>query len=79
MGIRAKILTGFLILAALLLVAGAWSIYELRHIGISVQKILDENYKSIDAAKVMTEALERQDSAILLLLLGKRDDHNNGR
>lgn len=74
MGIRAKILTGFLILAALLLVAGAWSIYELRHIGISVQKILDENYKSIDAAKVMTEALEREDSAILLLLLGKRDE-----
>lgn len=74
MGIRAKILSGFLILAALLLVAGAWSIYELRHIGISVQKILDENYKSIDAAKVMTEALEREDSAILLLLLGKRDE-----
>jgi HAMP domain-containing protein len=74
MGIRAKILSGFLILAALLLVAGAWSIYELRHIGISVQKILNENYKSIDAAEVMTEALEREDSAILLLLLGKRDE-----
>ncbi len=74
MGIRTKILSGFLILATLLLVAGAWSIYELRNIGLSVQKILDENYKSIDAAKVMTEALEREDSAILLLLLGKRDE-----
>jgi len=74
MGIRAKIMSGFLILATMLLVAGAWSIYELKNIGISAQIILDENYKSIDAAKVMIEALEREDSAVLLLLLGKRDE-----
>jgi CHASE3 domain sensor protein len=74
MGIRAKIMSGFLILATMLLVAGVWSVYELRNIGISVQKILDENYKSIDAAKAMIEALEREDSAVLLLLLGKRDE-----
>ncbi len=74
MGLRAKILSGFLILAAMLLVAGSWSIYELRNIGMSVQKLLHENYKSIDAAKSMTEALEREDSGILLLLLGKREE-----
>ncbi len=74
MRLRAKILTGFLILAAMLLVAGAWSIYELRNISTSVQKLLDENYRSIDAAKSMLEALEREDSAILLLLLGKREE-----
>jgi methyl-accepting chemotaxis protein len=74
MGIRAKIMSGFLILAAMLLIAGAWSIYELRNIGVSVQKILDENYKSIDAAKTMTESLERQDSAVLLMLLGNRNE-----
>lgn len=74
MGIRAKIMSGFLTLAAMLLVAGAWSIYELKNIGISAQIILDENYKSIDAAKVMIESLEREDSATLLLLLGKRDE-----
>jgi NtrC-family two-component system sensor histidine kinase KinB len=74
MGLRLKILLGFLILATMLFVAGAWSIYELSNIGISVQNILDENYKSSDAAKSMTEALEREDSAILLLLLGKRKE-----
>lgn len=74
MGLRTKILSGFLILATMLLVAGAWSIYELSNIGISVQKLLNENYKSIDAAKSMTEALEREDSAVLLLLLAKRDE-----
>lgn len=74
MGIRAKILSGFMILAVMLLIAGSWSIYELRNIGMSVQKLLDENYKSIDAAKTMIEALERQDSAVLLMLLGNRND-----
>jgi methyl-accepting chemotaxis protein len=66
--------SGFLILATMLLVAGAWTIYELSNIGISVQRILDENYASIDAAKRMIEALEREDSAILLLLLGNRHE-----
>ena len=70
MGVRAKILSGFLILAVMLFLAGAWSIYELSKIGTSVQKLLDDNYKSIDAAQLMTEALEREDSAILLLLSG---------
>jgi methyl-accepting chemotaxis protein len=74
MGLRLKILSGFLILSAMLLIAGIWSIYELNSIGTSAQKILDENYQSILAAKNMKEALERQDSAVLLLLLGKWTD-----
>jgi methyl-accepting chemotaxis protein len=74
MGLRFKILSGFLILSIMLLIAGIWSVYELRSVGASVQKMLDENYKSINAAKMMLEALEREDSAILLLILGKRDE-----
>jgi methyl-accepting chemotaxis protein len=58
----------------MLLIAGLWSIYELNFIGSSVQDILDDNYQSIHAAKVMNEALERQDSAMLLLLLGERKE-----
>jgi methyl-accepting chemotaxis protein len=71
MKIRTKILLGFLILAVMLAVAGAYSIYELTSISTSVQKLLDDNYKSITAAKQMMEALEREDSGILLLLSGK--------
>jgi HAMP domain-containing protein len=74
MGLRIKILSGFLILAIMLCVAGAWSIYELRSIGTSVQRLLDDNYKSINAAKTMIEALEREDSGVLLLLLGRRKE-----
>lgn len=71
MSIRIKILSGFLVLAAMLVIAGGWSVFELNSIGSSVQNILDDNYRSIHAAKVMKEALEREDSAILLLMLGK--------
>lgn len=71
MKIRTKILLGFLILALMLAVAGAYSIYELTTISTSVQKLLDDNYRSINAAKQMIEALEREDSGVLLLLLGK--------
>lgn len=74
MGIRIKIFSGFLILAIMLAVAGAWSIYELRSIGTSVQNLLDDNYKSIGAAKTMIEALERENSAVLLLMLGRWEE-----
>jgi len=71
MGLRAKILSGFLILSAMLLIAGAWSIREVASMGGSVQRLLDDNYKSINAAKSMAVALEREDSGVLLLLLGR--------
>jgi hypothetical protein len=70
MRLRLKILSGFLILALMLSIAGIWSIYELKNVGSSVQALLDDNYKSIDAAKIMIEALEREDSGVLLLMLG---------
>jgi methyl-accepting chemotaxis protein len=73
MGLRMKILSGFLILTTMLAVAGAWSIYELSTVGTSVYRLLDDNYKSINAAKRMIEALEREDSALLLLLSGNRE------
>ena len=69
MGLRFKILLGFLILALMLFIAGVWSIYELNSIGSSVPKMLNENYQSIHAGKKMIESLEREDSAILMLLL----------
>jgi hypothetical protein len=73
MGIRLKILSGFLILVFMLMIAGIWSIVELKSMGASVEKLLNENYKSIHAARLMIEALERQDSAVLMLLSGSQE------
>jgi methyl-accepting chemotaxis protein len=70
MKLRLKILSGFLILVLMLSIAAIWSIVELKSMGTSVRDLLNDNYKSINASKIMIEALEREDSAILLLLLG---------
>lgn len=71
MGLRIKILFGFLILVIMLFIAGILSIYELTSIGTSVERLLDDKYKSINASIMMLQALEREDSGILLLLSGK--------
>ncbi|OGU54822.1 MAG: hypothetical protein A2V66_06980 [Ignavibacteria bacterium RBG_13_36_8] len=70
MKLRLKILGGFLLLALMLLIASAWSVMEVRSFGTTLQDVLENNYKSIVAAKSMKEALEQEDSALLLLLLG---------
>jgi HAMP domain-containing protein len=71
MKLRPKVLSGFFILALMLSAAGVWSIYEFGSISSSVKGILDDNYRSINAAKMMLEALEREDSGILLLVAGE--------
>lgn len=71
MKIKFKILAGFALLILMLLVAGAMSIYEFSQIGKSVKSLIDDNYKTIEASKKMIEALEREDSGILLLVSGK--------
>lgn len=77
MKLRLKILFGFLILVVMLAAAAAWSIYELKSIGFSVNDLMEDNYKSIDASKTMIEALEREDSGVLLLILGKWEEGRN--
>lgn len=74
MKLRMKLLMGFLILSGMLVVAGIWSIYALGSLGQSVQGLLDDNYRSIRAADQMLQALEREDSGVLLLLLGRWED-----
>jgi HAMP domain-containing protein len=55
----------------MLVVAGVISIREFRWLSNSVHGLIQNNYKSIEASKKMLDALEREDSGILLLLLGE--------
>jgi HAMP domain-containing protein len=71
MKLRVKILSGFLILAIMLACAGVVSIYELLSIGSSFNSLLSDNYKRINAAKSMIEALENEDSGVLQILAGQ--------
>ncbi len=72
--LRKKLLLSFgiiLVFAAGICVLG---ILNLLRLGSASDAILRENYKSILAAENMIDAIERQDSAVLLLILGYRDE-----
>lgn len=65
-----RILVGYGVVLTLVVLVLVWALAHLRHLGQASEAILRENYESILAAENMVEALERQDSAALLLLLG---------
>lgn len=72
MNLRSKILLGFGATLLLVVVVWVYAIYNLDRLGSASDAILRENYRSILAAENMIDTMERQDSAILLLLLGYR-------
>ena len=73
MKLKNKILLGYGLSLALIIAVGGWGITNLRRLGKASEAILKENYNSILAAENTIEALERQDSAILLFLLENKD------
>jgi NtrC-family two-component system sensor histidine kinase KinB len=68
--LRKKIFIGYGIALALMIVVVVWALVHLLDLGEASDAILRENYKSILAAENMVYAIERQDSATLLLFLG---------
>ncbi|HEY8411296.1 MAG TPA: ATP-binding protein [Pyrinomonadaceae bacterium] len=76
MSLRTKLLLGYLVFVAALVVLGAWSAWRLREMGGVSRRIIANNYDSVVAAQEMKESLERQDSAALFALLGATDKAN---
>ncbi len=73
MTLKKKILTGYGVAFALMGLVFAWSVANLVSLGKASDAILNENYKSILAAENMVDAIERQDSGILLIYLGESE------
>ena len=69
MTLKKKILTGYGVAFLLMGLVVVWAIANLISLGQATNAILSENYKSILAAENMVDALERQDSGILLIFL----------
>jgi two-component system, NtrC family, sensor histidine kinase KinB len=67
---RRKILLGYGAVLILVVVVLAGAMFLLLRLGRASDSILQENYWSILAAENMIDAVERQDSAVLLVLLG---------
>jgi NtrC-family two-component system sensor histidine kinase KinB len=70
MTLKKKILIGYGVAFALMGLVVVWAVTNLVSLGKATDAILRENYRSILAAENMVDALERQDSAVLLLFLG---------
>lgn len=74
MTLKKKILVGYGAAFVLMGLVVAWSVINIVSLGKATDAILSENYRSILAAENMVDALERQDSGVLLALLGDRDN-----
>jgi NtrC-family two-component system sensor histidine kinase KinB len=72
--LRQKILAGYGLTLAFTMVVLVWAFIYLFDLGRASDAILRENYKSILAAENMIGSIERQDSAILLVMLGYREE-----
>ena len=70
MTLKKKILIGYGVAFLLMGLVVAWAVANLVSLGKATDAILRENYRSIIAAENMVDALERQDSGILLMFLG---------
>src|ERR1035437_1063214 len=70
LSLRQKLLLGFGGLLLIILIGGIQSIIQFRHLGQSINVILEENYRSVVACQDMKEALERMDSGVLFTFLG---------
>ncbi len=74
MPLRKSILVGYGITLALMAVVVIWAVLNLVGLGQASHAILRENYTSILAAENMIDAIERQDSATLLVMLDYDDE-----
>jgi len=68
--LRKKILLGYGVVLLLAVLVFGWAFVNLLGLGRASDAILSENYRSIIAAENMIDALERQDSGVLLYILG---------
>jgi NtrC-family two-component system sensor histidine kinase KinB len=68
--LRKRIFIGYGITLLLMVLILVWAFTNLWSLGQASDAILRENYKSILAAENMVYAIERQDSAILLVFVG---------
>lgn len=63
-----------MLLVLMLLIAGLMSIWELSKMNNSFSDVIDNNYQSIEHALNIIDALEREDSGILMVYLGKLEE-----
>lgn len=69
--LKTQLLVSHLLLVALMMVVMIGAVINFFRLGLSIDRILKDNYKSVIAAQDMKESLERQDSAATFFLAGQ--------
>jgi len=69
--LRTRILLAYWYLVALVVIGAAAAALGFHRLGSSIGTVLGENFESVQASMEMLDALERQDSEVLALLLGE--------
>jgi methyl-accepting chemotaxis protein len=72
MRLTTRILLGYWYLVILLVIIAVGAALGFHSLGENIGRVLTENFESVRASTAMLESLERQDSAVLAALLGKR-------
>ncbi len=74
MRIKYKLFAGFLLINIMLVIAGTMSIYELIQLRKKTVSTIDANYHALKGLNTMLKAVESEDRAVLLLMLGQWED-----
>ncbi len=69
-GIRQKLILGNISFLTLIAVIGIITIIQIDQLGLAIDVILKQNYRSVVACQDMKESLERMDSGLLFTLAG---------
>ncbi len=72
--LKAKIFIGYLLVAFILVIVTFWAITNFTSLSDAINNIMVENYRSIKASESMIESIERQDSAILVMINGPTEE-----
>ncbi|MBM3494125.1 MAG: HAMP domain-containing protein, partial [Armatimonadetes bacterium] len=69
--LRLQLLVSHLLALVIMLVVMVGAVYSFFHLGMSIERIVKDNYQSVEAVQNMKEALERMDSAATFHLAGE--------
>ncbi len=74
MKLKYKITAGFIIIAIMLFIAGAWSLVQVKFAGKNLRKTFDDNLAMMYEIANFNRALEIEQKALMLFLLDKRQE-----
>ena len=77
MGIKGKILTGFIALGMLLFFSGVISFFQLNKLSYSSHSMLEASFKNTELAKKLLDAVQEQNTALLQMIVSQERNRDS--